>query len=340
MDRAQCLIGWGVAVSVLDPVYEGLHAIGVGVGKALESVAAADQAAQRIGQHAEGSGFVGIAQGLSRVRDSIREISARVSAVNESAKQTQSILANVPEQATPQATVAALTPVQAQLDSVHSGIGAALAKIDETKQLVAATLHGGQPGPMLGRLDTIRQTLLTVTHICNSAKQQFLTAVAEAKEAGGQGNLGRPGDASSSANPARPTTAISQAPQGLTVEQYRTAINTLRTGTAHIGGEIFVHGSRAAGTARPGSDIDFGVRVTADRFHELVTERFGRPNLGSAKERTMQWAIQTGKIQFGEAGLSRGRRQVEAELDMDVDLSVIRSGGPFDTPPSMEVPNE
>jgi hypothetical protein len=54
----------------------------------------------------------------------------------------------------------------------------------------------------------------------------------------------------------------------------------------------------------------------------------------------MQWAMRTGKIQSGEAGLSRVRRQVEAELDMDVDLSVIRSGGPFDTPPSMEVPNE
>lgn len=51
-------------------------------------------------------------------------------------------------------------------------------------------------------------------------------------------------------------------PQGLTAEEFRAAAKTLRDGTAHIGGEPFVHGSRAAGTARPGSDIDFGVKPT------------------------------------------------------------------------------
>jgi hypothetical protein len=129
-------------------------------------------------------------------------------------------------------------------------------------------------------------------------------------------------------------------PQGLTAEQFRAAVDTLRTGTVHIEGELFVHGSRVAGTARPGSDIDFGVRVSPDRFDQLIRERFGRPNQGSAKERTMQWAIRTGKIQSGEAGLSRVRRQVEAQLDMDVDLSIVRKGGQFDAPPSMEVPRD
>jgi Family of unknown function (DUF6244) len=175
-------------VSVLDPVVNGLRAMGVGVGNAAGDVAAADQAAQQIGQHAAGRGFAGIAQGLTRVRDSIREIHARVRAVDDSVKQTQSTLASVPDQATPQATVAALAPVQAQLDAVHAGIGAAIAKIDQTKQLAAATLQGGRPGPLLGRLDAIRQTLLTVVQICNSARQQLLTAVAEAKQPGGQGN--------------------------------------------------------------------------------------------------------------------------------------------------------
>ncbi len=52
----------------------------------------------------------------------------------------------------------------------------------------------------------------------------------------------------------------------------------------------------------------------------------------------MMWAMHTGKIQAGAAGVSGIRRSLEAQLGMDVDLSVIRQGGPFDNPPFIEVP--
>ncbi len=52
----------------------------------------------------------------------------------------------------------------------------------------------------------------------------------------------------------------------------------------------------------------------------------------------MMWAMDTGKIQAGEAGVSGIRRSLEAQLGMDVDLSVIRQSGPFDNPPFIEVP--
>jgi hypothetical protein len=110
-------------------------------------------------------------------------------------------------------------------------------------------------------------------------------------------------------------------------------MTTAREGTRHLGGDVAVHGSRAAGTAGPDSDIDFAVRVDPSRFDDLVAERFGRPNPGSSKERTMQHAIGTGKIQAGEAGLRQLRLKLENDLNMDVDISVIRRGGPFDSPP-------
>jgi hypothetical protein len=52
----------------------------------------------------------------------------------------------------------------------------------------------------------------------------------------------------------------------------------------------------------------------------------------------MMWAIQTGKIQAGEAGLSGLRRTLKSNLGMDVDLSIIRQGGRFDNPPFIGVP--
>ena len=52
----------------------------------------------------------------------------------------------------------------------------------------------------------------------------------------------------------------------------------------------------------------------------------------------MQHAIKTGKIQAGEAGLRGVRVKLEGKLGMEVDLSVIRKGGPFDNPPFIPLP--
>ena len=64
-----------------------------------------------------------------------------------------------------------------------------------------------------------------------------------------------------------------------------------------------------------------------------MDESFGKPNPGSAKERTMLHAGRTGKIQRGELGLSALGRQIEQLTGIQVDISVVRIGGPFDSPP-------
>lgn len=119
-------------------------------------------------------------------------------------------------------------------------------------------------------------------------------------------------------------------PQGLTEEQFEAMSATVRREAGQISSDIRVQGSRAAGTARPDSDIDIAIRVPKEQFNELVEENFGKPNQGSAKERTMQRAIETGKIQAGEAGLRPLRKTLQSQLGMDVDISVVRIGGPFD----------
>lgn len=47
----------------------------------------------------------------------------------------------------------------------------------------------------------------------------------------------------------------------------------------------------------------------------------------------MLHALRTGKIQAGELGLGSLRRSVAQDLGMKVDISLVRSGGPFDTGP-------
>ena len=58
----------------------------------------------------------------------------------------------------------------------------------ELRAMTAGALQGGQPGPMLGRLDAIRQVLLAVVQHDNAAKQHVETALAEAQQVGAEGN--------------------------------------------------------------------------------------------------------------------------------------------------------
>jgi hypothetical protein len=81
------------------------------------------------------------------------------------------------------------------------------------------------------------------------------------------------------------------------------------------------------------------IRVTPEQFDKILAERFGTPTIETAKWRTMQRAIETGKIQRGELGLSGVGKSIQRELGgMEVDISVIRVGGPFDKGPFILLP--
>lgn len=106
-----------------------------------------------------------------------------------------------------------------------------------------------------------------------------------------------------------------------------------------VSDDIVIQGSRGQGIARPGrSDIDVAVRVDPNKFDDLIRDAFGTPNPGSAKHRTMQMAIQEGRIVSGRAGLRQLRRALEDLIGLDVDISIIRRGGPFDTGPTLPLP--
>ena len=131
--------------------------------------------------------------------------------------------------------------------------------------------------------------------------------------------------------------AVGNLPENVSRSQLDDAARRIRAEVGDLGDDVIVQGSRAGHSARPTSDIDFGVRVDPDKFEDLVRQRFGNPNPGSAKERTMLHALETGKIQAGEAGLRGLRRGLETDLGKEVDLSIIRRGGPFDNEPWLPV---
>jgi hypothetical protein len=175
-------------VSLIRDIDVSLAAMTTGIGRAQETTAAADHAAGQIAARAAGSGFVGIAQAMARVRDAIKEVHAQIAGLGNSVNEARTPVASAPDQMSPQQTIAVLAPASEKIGTIHSEIGGAIAKVDQVRQLATATLQGGQPGPMLARLDAIKQVLVAVAQRGNTAKQQVETALAEARKTGDAGN--------------------------------------------------------------------------------------------------------------------------------------------------------
>ena len=94
---------------------------------------------------------------------------------------------------------------------------------------------------------------------------------------------------------------------------------------------MVVQGSRAGHSARPRSDVDFGLRVPPDRYDALIEECF--PGPGEARTN----AIERGRIFWRRAGLRDLHDELQDDLGRKVDLAVIKQGGRFDNEPWLPV---
>jgi len=174
-------------MSLIEQIGQELQVINVALAKALRDVAVADNNLQEIAAKAVRSGFVGIAQHLTRVQPAVREAQTRIAAVQVSAGEAGQALTAVPTQVSPQLMVTVLVPVGEKLTVVNDGVAAALAKVDEAQRLAATALQGGQPGPLLALLNGIKQTLGQVSQRAQTARQHLAVALTEARQTGSTG---------------------------------------------------------------------------------------------------------------------------------------------------------
>jgi hypothetical protein len=175
-------------VSHIEKITDELRAMSAGVDKAQANTAAADATAREIATRAAGAGLIGIAAGMSGVRKAIGEIGERIGAAGDSISRAATAVAAAPREMSPQQTIAVLAPAQQTIDGAHGQVAAAIAKVDETKQLAAAVLRGGQPGPMLAALEAVKQILVLLAQRAGSAKQRVQIGVREARQTGASGN--------------------------------------------------------------------------------------------------------------------------------------------------------
>jgi predicted nucleotidyltransferase len=143
-------------------------------------------------------------------------------------------------------------------------------------------------------------------------------------------------------------------PQGMTEEQFRRVSLRLRERlkeeagrTGDLGDDIFVHGSRGRGDAGSDADLDIGIRVSAERFDDLLRARLARVKPEGDKWKTLQEAVRQGRLHSGEVGISGIKREIQRLINdvmglgfkEGVQVTVIREAGPFDAGPFIPLPN-
>ncbi|MFF1719382.1 RHS repeat-associated core domain-containing protein [Streptomyces sviceus] len=138
----------------------------------------------------------------------------------------------------------------------------------------------------------------------------------------------------------RPGTRWNQAvrlPEGVTRSQFSEIRTVFRKGLK-LEADVVVQGSRVTANMTGASDLDIAVRVTPETFDAMVANRWSNVKSGSARARTRDRAIETGKITAGDSipKLSGLRSQVQDILGDEVDhvdVSIIKMGGAFDNGP-------
>ncbi|MGN9810939.1 DUF6244 family protein [Micromonospora sp. BQ11] len=175
-------------MSHIEKITGELHALMTGVERAQRLAAAADGQAQEVALRAVGSGFLAVAAGMTRVRSTITAIQGGLGSLSGSIGEATKATAAVPHEATAQETISGLTPVHAAVESARDATAGTISQIGEVQQLVTMILQGGQPGPLLQALDSIKQVLVLVVQRTGIARQSIEAAIADARQLGSSGN--------------------------------------------------------------------------------------------------------------------------------------------------------
>ncbi|MER7420989.1 DUF6244 family protein [Micromonospora peucetia] len=175
-------------MSSIEEITRELHALTAGVERAQRLAVAADSQAQDVAVRAASAGFAAVAAGIARVRAAVSTIQGGLGSLATAVGEATKAAASVPRQATPQETIAGLAPVQQGIANAHETTTATITHVDNARQLVSAALYGGQPGPLLQALDSIKQVLVLLVQRSGTAQKAVETATNQARQLGSSGN--------------------------------------------------------------------------------------------------------------------------------------------------------
>ncbi|KXK59688.1 hypothetical protein AWW66_22905 [Micromonospora rosaria] len=175
-------------MSSIEEITGELRALTTGVERARSLTAAAGSQAEQVAVRAAGAGFAAVAAGIAQVRAAISTIQGGLGSLTSAVEEATTATARVSRETTPQETITALAPAGQGVAATREAATATIAHVDHARQLAGAVLQGGQPGPLLQALDSIKQVLVLVVQRGTVAQQSVEAAISQARRLGSAGD--------------------------------------------------------------------------------------------------------------------------------------------------------
>jgi hypothetical protein len=149
-----------------------------------EALGAAEQATTTT-MRAASAGYAAIASQLDAIRRQILAINGVLDGAAIAAKEAGGTVREVTDRMNPTEVARRLSTATAKIEAMRGTLYEAAQQIAITSGNVSQALHGGQPGPLLQRLDLVRQLAAIANHRGDGAKRGINAAI------GNAGGLGK-----------------------------------------------------------------------------------------------------------------------------------------------------
>jgi hypothetical protein len=158
------------------------------IGRAQEEALGAAEAARTTTMRAAAAGYAAIAGQLDAIRKQIHTIHGILDSAATTAKEAGGTVREVTDRMNPTEVASRLSATTAKIDTMRGTLYSAAQQLATTSGNVSQALHGGQPGPMLQRLDLVRQLAAIANQRGGAVKQSIQSALGRVGQIGGSGN--------------------------------------------------------------------------------------------------------------------------------------------------------
>ena len=153
-------------------------------GQAQSAARQLDGRAQQVQSRAGANGFRGVADRVGAARNRLKQIREMQGGVAATAKCTAEMVRRVTEDMSPADVVSTLAPAAQQLGSASTAASATTAELDKLAAEIAAALRGGQPGPLIGLVNQVKQAMVRVVAGLGTAKKTVDDTITAAQQTG------------------------------------------------------------------------------------------------------------------------------------------------------------
>lgn len=171
-------------VAEVGKILESLREASSGLDASMDALRRGRSHAREVEQRLGRTGLRRMAAEMGQVVASLTQCGQAMVADQKVLSELAARTTSVPDDASPDDVAASLGVVAEALSQLAGRLPAIARKLDGSQAVVAATLKGARPGPLVGRIDEVKAPLTGVLSSVEAARKRTVETIAEVRDAG------------------------------------------------------------------------------------------------------------------------------------------------------------